>query len=209
MAEVSLNFDELNVPELIALGSRLCDGLAGNPNFPEPAPPLDSLKEVLQELKSKQDRYAESRLRLNDLKLDRDGHASRLKGLLVQVANYVQDASGGDSKKIMSANLHFEHETDLWPFNDPEQVLELSATSGDKPGEIDLAWDPVREADGYEIEFSRESTAPVTWHASAATSQSKTTLTELASGLRLWFRVRAVSTKGVGPWSDPVTKYVP
>jgi hypothetical protein len=31
----------------------------------------------------------------------------------------------------------------------------------------------------------------------------------LASGQRVWVRVRAIGAAGPGPWSDPATKIVP
>jgi len=209
MAEIELELRDLSVPELIALGSRLANGLANNENFPNPEPPIDQLNGILQEMKEKQEEYRQRRLQLSEFKMGRDAMVKRLKTALSTGVNYVQKASGGDSKKIISANLPFEHGIDLWPFNDPKQVTELSASAGDHPGEIDLVWDPVRGADGYEIEISRDLGWPEKWSSCAASARSKTTLEQLDSRQRYWFRVRAVSEKGVGTWSDPVTKFAP
>ncbi|MGZ5529121.1 MAG: hypothetical protein ACXWJB_10655 [Limisphaerales bacterium] len=41
-------------------------------------------------------------------------------------------------------------------------------------------------------------------------TQSKYALTGLASGTKLWFRVRAIGGNNApGAWSDPATKMVP
>ena len=42
-----------------------------------------------------------------------------------------------------------------------------------------------------------------------AWTNSKTTLTGYVSGSKLWVRVRAINSKGKGPWSDPAVKVVP
>ena len=41
------------------------------------------------------------------------------------------------------------------------------------------------------------------------TTAAHVTITGLTSGSRVWVRVRAIGTKGEGPWSDPATKIVP
>jgi len=40
-------------------------------------------------------------------------------------------------------------------------------------------------------------------------TKSKTAVTELTSGARMWARVRAVNAAGQGAWSDVATKIVP
>lgn len=209
MADVEFNPDELDMHSLIAWASRLADGLSSNENFPGTPPPLEALHGALQELKVKHEEYRSQRRQLNDLKLERDPSAERLREALLAGVNYVQQASGGDMKKIMSANLPVEHGLDIWPFNNPGQVHELSASGGDGPGEIELMWDPVGGAAGYEIEISHDLGWPEEWAQCGATDKSKTTIDQLISGVRYWFRVRAANEKGIGAWSDPVTKFAP
>jgi hypothetical protein len=207
MAEVALHLDALSAPELIAAGARLLAGLEGNPHFPKPEPPLDELWQKLMALEEANLRYRKERLRLNDLKTARDAAMRAVRVAMESEADYVQEASDGDTKKIVSANLTVERTWSLWPFAALGQVIELSASSGEQPGEVDLAWDPVSGADGYEVECTDDTEAQGPWRQCAVASESHVTVKELLAHHRYWFRVRAVGEKGEGDWSDLVTKY--
>lgn len=207
MAEVELELNDLSAPELIATGKRLIDGLKGNPNFPEPKPPLDEIAAKLTQLEAVQEEYRKHRLKLNEMKTARDAAMGELRGALACEAEYVQEASGGDAKKIMSANLEAEHSWSFWPFGSLPQVIDLSASTGEQAGEIDLVWDPVRGANGYEIECATDIAGEDSWFGCGTSTESRATLKNLESRCRYWFRVRAVGKKGEGDWSDPVTKY--
>src|SRR4030095_13763235 len=159
MAEVALHIDALSAPELIASGTRLVSGLENNPHFPEPQPPLDELRKKLAALKEAHEQYRHERLRLNDLKTARDAAMRAVRVAMESEADYVQEASGGEAKKIVSANLTVERTWSIWPFGALAQAIELSASSGERPGEVDLVWDPVRGADGYEVECTDDTEA--------------------------------------------------
>src|SRR5678815_4258865 len=211
MAEVALHLDALSAPELIAAGARLLAGLEGNPHFPKPQPPLDELWQKLMALEEANLRYRKERLRLNDLKTARDAAMRAVRVAMDSEADYVQKASGGEAKKILSANLTVEtveRTWSLWPFGGLAQVIELSASSGEKSGEIDLGWDPVRGAAGYEVECTDIDEADGPWVQCAVASESRVTVKDLQANRRYWFRVRAIGEKGEGGgWSDAVTKH--
>ena len=207
MAEIALHLDDLSAPEVIATGNRLVSGLEGNPHFPKPTPPLDELKRKLAELQAAHEEYRKLRLRLNELKTARD-QAMRVAKIAIELeAEYVQEASDGEAQKIVSANLTAERTWHLWPFGSPVQVIELSASTGDAPGEVDLVWDSVRDAKGYEVECCHDFAGDGPWVQCAVASESRVTVKDLIAGRRYWFRVRAIGGKGEGDWSDPVTKY--
>jgi len=179
----------------------------GNEHFPEPHPALSDLRRLVAELEAANEACRQQRLRLNSLKTARDSRVAALNAALQAEAAYVQAASEGDPRKIMSANLKAERKWHLWPFGSVNQVAELSASTGDNPGEIDLVWDPIRDADGYDVEICHDIAGAGPWKQCGATVQSKLTIKNLSSRTRYWFRVRAVSGKGEGDWSDPVTKF--
>ena len=207
MAEVALHLEDLSAPDLLATGSRLLSGLDGNPNFPEPRPPLDEVRHRLGTLENLHEEYRKVRLRLNELKTERDAAMKEVRDTLMREAAYVQEASGGDAKKIVSAHLTAERTWSWWPFGSLAQVIEFSASTGEQPGEVDLVWDPVHDADGYEVECSDDASGGGTWLPCAVAPESRVTVTGLAPRRRYWFRVRATGGKGKGDWSDPITKY--
>ncbi|HWB60276.1 MAG TPA: fibronectin type III domain-containing protein [Chthoniobacteraceae bacterium] len=206
MAEVKLHLNDLNAPELIATGKRLVAGLEGNAHFAQPKPTVEELKQKISELDAAQEEYRKHRLELNALKTERDALMDSLKMALGAAAEYVQETSDGDSQKIISAGLCAERTWHFWPFGSLPQVTDLAASIGEQPGEIDLVWDRVRGAQGYEISYAIDVTGEGPWEQCGATADSRITLKDLNPHIRYWFRVRAIGDKQ-GDWSDPVTKY--
>lgn len=206
MAEAELNVDELAVPALLATAAGIASALEGNANFPSPDPPPEELDRLAADLAEADRIYSEHRQRAVQAKATRDEIAERLRRALTEEVAYVQEASGGEIAKILSANLHVEEVAGFWPFNTIGQVEELTASSGDQPGEIDLAWDAVPGASGYEVEASTDPLGEV-WEQSGATAQSKITIEQLDSHTRYRFRVRAIGERGAGDWSETVMKF--
>jgi hypothetical protein len=89
------------------------------------------------------------------------------------------------------------------------QVHNLSATTGDNDGEIDLQWDKIKNAHSYEIQRCDDPPVDANYANSVSCTVSKRAMTGLPSGTKMWFRVRAIGGAGPGPWSDPATKMVP
>ena len=203
MAQVELELDDLSAPELIATGNRLISGLAGNPHFPDPKLPLDELKRKLGKLQEAQEAYRKQRLQINEMKVDLYALMREVKDALNVEAAYVQEASDGDAKSIISAHLATERSWHFWPFGSLPQVAELSPSIGEQPGEIDR----VHAADGYEVQYATDITGDGPWKPCAVATESRITVKDLDPHCRYWFRVRAIGEKGKGDWSDPVTKY--
>ncbi len=89
-----------------------------------------------------------------------------------------------------------------------EQVANLSAATGDEPGEIDVNFDRVRSASGYEYQISAEN--PDSWtNAGASGKTSKFTFSNLTPGKKYWIRVRAFKGEEKGMWSNPVAATAP
>ena len=81
-----------------------------------------------------------------------------------------------EAQKIVSANLTAERTWSLWPFGSPVQVIELSASTGDAPGEVDLVWDSVRGAEGYEAQCCDDFAGDGPWVQCAVASESRVTV---------------------------------
>lgn len=206
MAEAELNVDDLSTGELLATAAGIAGALENNAHFPAPNPPPAELDRLADELSKAEQSYNEHRQRTHAAKAERDEAAARLRHALAEEVAYVQEASAGDVGKILSAHLHVEETISLWPFSSLAQVEELAASAGDRPGTIDLAWDAVAGASGYEVE-SRRDALDEEWEQCGATEKSGITLERLAPGVRHSFRVRAVGERGAGDWSESVTKF--
>jgi hypothetical protein len=81
----------------------------------------------------------------------------------------------------------------------------LSATIGEKDGEIDLHWDPVKNANSYAVEM-REKDKKQNWKLIDIASSSRYTLTSLRHNVTYCFRVSALNNSHQGPWSNVVIK---
>jgi hypothetical protein len=209
MAEAQLNIKELTVPELLATAAGIASALDGNPHFPAPSPSPAELDRLVTELNEADEHHRRERQQANKAQATRDSIAEKLRSALAEEVAYVQEASGGDVAKILSANLHVEEETRLFSFGSAGDVEALSASAGDQPGEIDLAWDPVAGASGYEVEIAYDLTGEGPWEQGGATTKSKITIEQLDNRTRYWFRVRAVNERGPGDWTEPVMKFAP
>lgn len=207
MADVELHLDGMTAAELLAVSSHVASELEGNLHFHTPSPPLSELRGLMGALEDAQEEYRQLRLRLNEMKAARDVVMQTLKTALKAEADYVVKTSGGDEAKIESAGLHPATQGFRMPSERVSQVMELSSSAGDEPNEVDLTWDKVRCAIGYEVEICRES-EELEWGACTTAVQSSATIWGLESGVRHWFRVRATGKTGPGAWSDTVTKYV-
>jgi len=94
--------------------------------------------------------------------------------------------------------------------SDPPPKPEPPAvTTGDFDGTLDAACDALPRAHSYPWELTTGDPLTGPWVPRNPTTLSSTTLTGLTSGTRVWVRVAGVGSKGVGPWSDPVSKIVP
>lgn len=89
------------------------------------------------------------------------------------------------------------------------QPINLTATSGDSEGEIDLTWEPVTGSHTYLIQKSSDIHKPVKWVHEDIVTKSSYTITKLKSKHKYWFRVAAVTSKGQSTWSVPVFKKAP
>lgn len=209
MAEIELHLHEMTVGELLVFAAGVASALTGNESFPEPNPSPGQLTALCDELVAADEEHRQQQAVLTQARIVLDRKTAALREALAVEAAYVQEQSGGSISKMLSANMPVAEGSGIWPFNRIAQVENLAASMGDQPGEIDLSWDPVPRASGYEIEVAYDLTGEGPWEQCGATTASKITLEKLNNRTRYWFRVRAVGEHGDGDWSDAVTKFAP
>ena len=191
---------------IIDKAKALVTAIDGNPNFPTPNPTLVNFQAAidLAEASLNARIVGETEQAARVAKENEDVRA--LYGRIVALANHVQDVSGGDEQKILSAGFAVRDQP-----SSPQPlavVLDFLATAGDDAGEIDLTWSPVKYARGYQVECKLHNDAGV-WAPVKFGTKSKMTVTGLTSGTTYAFRMRAVGSAGEGPWSDESVKLAP
>ncbi len=101
---------------------------------------------------------------------------------------------------IFSCQTGFDHKMKI---PQTESPLNIYATSGDRSGEIDLIWDPVKYAAAYVIQMQcgRESSK---WKVVDLVTRSSYTAGGLKSGRVYRFRVAPMKNKANKTWSQQV-----
>ncbi|MEN6533202.1 MAG: fibronectin type III domain-containing protein [Bryobacteraceae bacterium] len=207
MAKVKLGLSTLTPQETIELTTQIVTMMTGNANFTTPNPALATITTQKNTTSTSITAYDTAKAAAETALATRDANVTVLKGLLTQLAAYVENVSGGDAVKIESAGMSVR--SSRTPPTVPGQVLDLALTAGDFAGTLDVAFDPESGAKSYEVQTSPDPMSEASWVFKMSLAKSSGTIEGLTSGAKVWVRVRAIGSAGAGPWSDPATKVVP
>lgn len=207
MSRVKLTLSKLNDEELVQLWNNVKTAMTGNANFATPIPALATLTTSFTMYGTSITAAQNSQTTTKQLFATKDNNRAASLGLFQQLIDYVNLTSNGDATKIMSAGMAVQ--SAKTPSGVPAQVMNLSITSGDNAGELDLHWDPVIGIKSYDVQLSPDPMTATSWQTVNSVTKSKAAQFGLTSGARMWVRVRGVGPGGQGPWSDPATKIVP
>ena len=137
--------------------------------------------------------------------IERDAAQENLEKIDVSIVNEI---NGKTDDVNLLLTTGFPIVADRSPSEQLEQVTNLSAAIGDEAGEIDVNFDRVKTATGYEFQTSADN--PESWTNAGATGKtSKYTFTGLTAGKKYWIRVRAFKGEEKGSWSNPVSATAP
>ena len=203
MAHVKTNLAKLKTTEKIQFARQIVTDMTSNPNFPMPTPALPSVAAAATTLEAAYN-AAQTARQISKSKTAAVSPADEALNLaLTQLANYVQNASGGDPAKIQSAG--FPVRDTPAPIGALPAPVEFQVQPGQTEGHMNVRWKGVRGASSYIVERAQD--APVlNWSQALTTTKSRGTINTMASGARYWFRVAAVGAAGQGAWSAPISK---
>jgi hypothetical protein len=207
MAKVKLNLASLTDEQLLQKANDIKTAMTGNATFATPVPTLTVLGTLIttaQTAKGDFDAAQQAALLKTTTK---NSALDALRAGLTQLAGYVDAVSAGDDAKIQSAGMGVR--AAKTPAAVPDPVSNLSLTAGDNAGELDLHWDPSQGAKSYEVHVSPDPVTNSSWNSKPSVTKSKTTVADMATGTRVWARVRAINSAGPGAWSSPISKVVP
>ncbi len=197
MEKVKAGLRGLNAAQKLEKGKIVLDALTGNPHFPFPVPPLTELDATCIELQE----ACIGALDRGRIACNRKEQAVAAMDLILsRLAGYVNGAAMGDSTRLISSGF------DLIKRAEPRSRIEAPATLGTKrtfrPGEIELRWNGVAGALVYEVETVV--TEERGWERVLMTSKPRATITGLEPNTWHTYRVRAIGTKAVGPFSQEI-----
>jgi len=88
--------------------------------------------------------------------------------------------------------------------------LNVKASMGKKSGEVNVKWKSVRYSQGYLLQYGNDPAFPDSTTKTEHLGRiSKTVLSGLETGTKIWVRVLALKGTGKGPWSDVSLTLVP
>jgi len=207
MAKTKLNLKGLSDVQVIQQCTNIKTAMTGNANFATPTPSLTAFGTLITTAQTDLTASDNAATASKQATATKDTAIAALLAAAAQLATYVELTANGDETKIMSAGMQVRASSSA--ATTPNQVMNLSITSGDSAGELDLQWDPIPGAKSYEVQLSPDPVTATSWSGQPSPTKSKTAIFGLTSGARMWARVRAVNPAGQGAWSDVATKIVP
>ena len=210
MSKIKFNLRHLSIPEKIARSQQIVAALTGNPNFTAPHPPLAQVTAAINELETASNAAQAARQNAKAKTAAQKASEEALDRIVMQLVAHVESVAGDDQQLILSAGLDVRAAATASTASEAHSAPPtLTATFGDHDGEIDLAWDTVRGARSYVIERSPDPPTESSWIHAAVSTRSQTTIEDLTSGTRYWFRVAAITATGQSAWSNPAMKIAP
>jgi hypothetical protein len=207
MAKVKFTLSGVPDGDAIQTCSNIKTALTGNADFTTPPVSLSAFGTLITAAQTALTASDNALAASKQATADKDVAIAALGAAANQIAAYVDLTANGDESKILSAGLSVR--AARTPQVVPGQVMNLSLTTSDNAGALDVHWDSLPGAKSFEVQTSPDPFTTTSWVTADTLTNSKTTLTGFTSGSRLWVRVRGINSAGKGAWSDPAVKVVP
>lgn len=205
MAKVKLELQDKSDASLLVFAQTHITDMTGNANYPTPAPTAAVFDPLVAAYSAKLEASDQAQAAARTATLEKDAARAALEAALSERGDYVQQASGGDEVKILSAG--FQVRAQPTPVGQLPAPVDFLPTMGDLAGEIDCTWSAVKGARSYLLEW-HEHTVQTGW-SQAFPTKSRHAVTGLVSGKTYVFRVAAIGTAGPGPYSVEAARMAP
>ena len=199
MAKIRRNWPRLPIGQRVVKCKAVLDGIAANPTvLPNPSPTVAALTALYTAAKTANDLVTTKENELTALRSDSKTKNDAMVAALDAEASTAEGATSGDPTKLLLLNFELTGPPAA-SVGELDKVTELTVTGGDNDGELDTQWHSDRNADSFEVQTTATVADAASWVHRETTTKSKTTLSGLASGARVWVRVRAIGAAGPGP----------
>jgi hypothetical protein len=186
--------------ELSVRVGAILQGMAGNPDYPSPLPPLDTISAAKGAFTTA---IAEAALLGLLLTATKNARRAELVSLVRQLASYVTVACGGDLAVLLGSNFPIHKPTrDAVGRLDKPQMPRL--THGPRSGEINARTKPVRGVFIYNWKLTLASD-PATILQTTQTTGASGSFSGLTPGERYCVCVNAVGAAGPADFSGPAS----
>lgn len=206
MATIKVGIIGLSIPDKVQYVRQITTNMTGNPNFAIPSPTLADVIAKADGLESAYNAAQVARQVAKAKTALQDTASAELDLIVTQLANYVENASGGDAGVIVSSG--FSVKSPGAPIGELPAPTDVRVVAGPRSGTADIESGPVYGARSYLYERAEDAEVR-NFQAAGASTRPKATLNSMVSGKKYWFRMAALGAAGQGPWSDPVPVIAP
>ena len=187
--------------DLVTIAHRVVLSLKENASFPNPPQPLTVLEQALEEY-----RLALSNAVSRDKALVavKNEKRTNLRALLAEMADYVNSVSNGNKALLLNSGFDCARERGGITL---QAIHNLDVAIG-PPGQATTRTKRIPGAKTYVHEYTTDPTMSANAWTSKITTAREHTFTGLASGVKHWFRVKAVGYGGQTVESPVVSRYI-
>ncbi|MFH0894349.1 MAG: fibronectin type III domain-containing protein, partial [Bacteroidota bacterium] len=125
-----------------------------------------------------------------------------LDDLLRRQALYVERITFGNEAQALSSGFHTSKQ------HSPMLLPEFTVKNGNKEGEIIAKHKAVKGAKAWAWQYCLDPITVTGWTFASMSTQAFFTIKGLNPGVKYWFRVAYVTSKGMSEWCDPYMKIV-
>ncbi len=213
MAKIKYTVSKQNVTQLVAQAElsagKVAPASPATPPLPNMAAKTAALLVKSDAAKADELAYTEAKAGLVALKAAAEASRDELRAEHTSYVAALESEAKGDPVLLTATGYPITGEATATT-HPPGKVMNLNLTWSDADGALDGSNDPEELAtSGYEVQVTTVDPVAGPYQTVLHPRASRWELTGLSSGQRVWVRVRAIGTKGAGPWSDPATKIVP
>lgn len=187
--------------DLVNIAHRIVLGLTNNAYFPNPPIALANLEKALEEYRVALSNAAGRDKALVAVKNEK---RSALRALLAELAEYVNTVSDGNKSILLSSGFDCTREKGEGPLR---PITSLTVGIG-PTGQATTRTKRIAGARTYVHEYTTDIQMGESAWVSRITTYCEYTFTGLASGVRHWFRVRAIGIGGKTVQSPVESRYI-
>ncbi|NNC95139.1 MAG: fibronectin type III domain-containing protein [Chitinophagales bacterium] len=197
MAKVKLGFKNMSIANKIHVAESIVKKMTDNPNFSEPLPSLENVKRNINNFRNAvEDAMDGSRSK----KAEQREMEKVLDACVTRLAEYVQVASRGNEKIILSSGMGVRKAPSrIGKLEAPNKIV---ATYGKSEGEIEVKWKRVYGSKAYIIEITNHPDKDESWRVCGQSTKSKYVISNLKSGSKYYIRVSALGAAGKSAYSE-------
>ena len=209
MAKAISGISVLSISDKVAVGKDRVMALTGNTNInPDPAK-LTHYTKAVSDLQNAQSEVGNAQIILTEKysrQLDAEKEYDRqTKRMVSEINSLTEDGTKLSTSGFPLASKGVEESPVVIP-----APLNVRAAMGKKTGEVEVKWRSVRSSQGYILQYGNDPSFPENTTKTEHLGRiSKTILSGLETGSKIWVRVLALKGTDKGPWSDVSLTLVP